>query len=381
MSFTGKTTYSAGTTLPEIAEDVADLVSINAPHETPLLDALGDAPRVARSTVHEWVEDSLLPNSDAITGVASSSSVTINDGTRFRVGDLVRFDGLSDIALVSDVSAEEGTLTLVRGYGGTTPGTLTVGKAVYVIGNASLEGADAQTARYTLRQRRQNYTQIFASTISVSGSELAANQIAVRDELAWQKNLRSRELLRDLENSVVNGVAPSDTPEGGDGVRRSMRGLISFIEQNQFTVGTGGFPADAALTEVGLNLALREVWKRSSGQIDLIVVGGREKRAINQFVASNRRYFTGTSESYKDLVSVYESDFGICRVVLSRYVPTGTVLMLDSSRLSVLPLAGRSFAYTPLARTGDAENGQLLGEYTLECRNESAHGIIRGFTA
>jgi len=41
MSFTGKATYSAGATLPEIAEDVADLVAVNSPHETPLLDALG----------------------------------------------------------------------------------------------------------------------------------------------------------------------------------------------------------------------------------------------------------------------------------------------------------------------------------------------------
>ena len=79
-------------------------------------------------------------------------------------------------------------------------------------------------------------------------------------------------------------------------------------------------------------------------------------------------------------MSVYESDFGVCRVVLSRYVPTGTVLLLDSSRIGVLPLSGRSFQYTPLARTGDAESGQIVGEYTLEVRNESAHGVLRGFT-
>lgn len=381
MAFTGKTTYAAGSALPEIAEDVSDLVSINSPHETPLLDALGDAPRVARSTVHEWVEDALVANSDLVTTVTNASTINVANAARFRVGDLVRFEGLGDVALVTAANVDDNELLLARGYGGTTAGTLTTGKAIYVIGNASLEGADAGEPRFAIRQRRQNYTQIFASTISVSGSELAANQIAVRDELSWQKNLRSRELLRDLENSVINGVAAADTPEGADGVRRSMRGIISFIEQNQFAVGTGGFPSDVALTETQLNLALREIWKRSSGQIDLIVVGGREKRAINGFIASNRRYFQAGSESYKDLVSVYESDFGVCRVVLSRYVPTGSVLLLDSSRLSVLPLAGRSFAYTPLARTGDAENGQMLGEYTLECRNESAHGIIRGFTA
>ena len=66
MSFTGKATYTAGTSLPEIAEDVSDLVGINSPYETPLLDALGDPARPARSTIHEWLEDALLPNTDKI---------------------------------------------------------------------------------------------------------------------------------------------------------------------------------------------------------------------------------------------------------------------------------------------------------------------------
>ena len=43
--------------------------------------------------------------------------------------------------------------------------------------------------------------------------------------------------------------------------------------------------------------------------------------------------------------------------------------------------AGRSFSFKPLASTGDREAGQLIGEYTIEFRNESAHGVLSGFTA
>lgn len=60
MAFTGKATYSAGQTLPELMEDVADLVGIISPSETPLLDHLGDAQRSAQSTIHEWMEDALV---------------------------------------------------------------------------------------------------------------------------------------------------------------------------------------------------------------------------------------------------------------------------------------------------------------------------------
>ena len=114
--------------------------------------------------------------------------------------------------------------------------------------------------------------------------------------------------------------------------------------------------------------------------IDLLVMGGQEKRGLNNFVLSNRRY-NAADDRIKDLVSVYESDYGVCRVVLSRWVPSGTVLLLDSSRIEVLPLSGRSFHYKPLATTGDRDSGQVIGEYTLELRNESAHGIITGLTA
>ena len=79
MSFTGKATYSAGTTLPELAEDVSDLVGIISPYETPLLDALGDPLKEANSTHHEWMEDALLPNKDAINDNTYSDASTDTD--------------------------------------------------------------------------------------------------------------------------------------------------------------------------------------------------------------------------------------------------------------------------------------------------------------
>jgi hypothetical protein len=67
MAFTGKTTYGAGASLPELVEDVSDIIGIVSPHETPLLDHLGDAKKPATSTVHEWIEDALVPNTGRST--------------------------------------------------------------------------------------------------------------------------------------------------------------------------------------------------------------------------------------------------------------------------------------------------------------------------
>ena len=386
MTFTGKATFSAGTGLPELVEDVSDIIGIVSPYETPLLDHLGDARRAATSTVHEWIEDELLPNTATVASQAFSptpitdTTIDVDDGDRFRAGDLVRPADGSEVMLVTSVSGD--TITVVRGYGSTTGVSLTDGMVLTILGNAALEGADAPGARFTNRVRKANYTQIFTSTVEVSGSMQAVRAHGIADELDYQKQERMRELLRDLENCVINGVAPITNPQGSGTVRRSMNGLIHSLETNLFTPGVGPIPGGSGgggdgLTEEVLNAALREVWEQSSGPVDTIVCGGLQKRQINGFLSSSRRY--GPSDDrYSDLVSVYESDFGVCRVVVSRWMPADSILLLDSSRIEVMPLEARSFHYKPLASTGDSATGQVIGEYTLETRNESAHGLISG---
>jgi len=379
MAFTGKATYSAGTTLPELAEDVSDLIGIISPYETPLLDALGDPMREAMSTHHEWLEDELLPNRDAIndstfTDPAADTDFVVDNGSRFRVGDQIQVEGSEELMLVTGINGD--TLTVVRGYAGTTPGDLADNQVINILGNAALEGNDKPEVRFTNRSRCGNYTQIFTAAVEVSGTDIAASQLGLDDELDYQKQERLRELIRDLENTVINGGQPTSSPEGSGSVRRSMKGIIQHLASNVFHTGDTGFPSGTGLDETKVNYVLREIWKNSNGNVDLIVVGGFQKRQINAFCADSRTY-AANDTTFTNMVSVYESDFGICRIVTSRWIPQDAALFLDSSRISVLPLAGRSFHFKPLASSGDYECGELIGEYTLEIKNEGAHGLIR----
>jgi len=379
MAFTGKATYSAGTTLPELAEDVSDLVGIISPYETPLLDAFGDPMREAMSTHHEWLEDELLPNKDAIndsdfTDPDVDTDFVVDHGSRFRIGDQIQVEGSEELMLVTGINGD--TLTVVRGYAGTTPEDLADDQVINILGNAALEGGDKPDARFTNRSRCGNYTQIFTATVEVSGTDIAASQLGLADELDYQKQERLRELIRDLENTVINGGRPTSNPEGSGSVRRSMNGIIQHLSTSVFHTGDTGFPSGTGLDETKVNYVLRKIWENSNGNVDLIVVGGFQKRKINAFCADSRTY-AANDTTFTNMVSVYESDFGICRIVASRWIPQDGVLFLDSSRLSVLPLAGRSFHFKPLASSGDYECGELIGEYTLELKNEAAHGLIR----
>ena len=382
MAFTGKATYSAGTTLPELAEDVSDLIGIISPYETPFLDALGDPMREATSTHHEWLEDELLPNKDAIndstyTNPTTDTDFVVDHGSRFRVGDQIQVEGSEELMLVTAVSTN--TLTVVRGYAGTTAEALADNKVINILGNAALEGSDKPSTRFTNRVRKGNYTQIFTATVEVSGTDLAASQLGLADEMDFQKQERLRELLRDLENTVINGGQPASTPEGSSSVRRTIEGIIQHLSTNVFHTGDSGFPSGNDLDEAKINYVLRKIWENSSGNVDLIVVGGFQKRKINAFCGDSRTYASGDT-TFTNMISIYESDFGVCRIITTRWVPQDAALLLDSSRISVLPLAGRSFYFKPLASGGDYESGELIGEYTLELRNEAAHGIIRDLT-
>src|SRR4051794_14636041 len=162
MSFTGKATYSAGATLPEIAEDISDLISLNSPFETPLLDALADPAYAAHSTIHEWLEDDLVATQDQIASVTNSTHIVMDNASRFRAGDQLLVDGSGELLLVTAVDTGTSTLTIVRGYGNTTQVTLVADMTVHILGNAALEGSDADAARVTTRSRKSNYTQIFS---------------------------------------------------------------------------------------------------------------------------------------------------------------------------------------------------------------------------
>ncbi len=381
MTFTGKATFSAGATLPELAEDVADIVSIVSPYETPLLDHLGDTSYPATSTYHEWLEDEMLPNKDAMdeTPAIPTTDVTfaVANADRFQAGDQIRPDASGELMLVQSINIGGGTITVDRAYGGTTAEALADTQVLHILGNAALEGDDAPTARFTNRIRKGNWTQIFTAAVRASGSDLAVRKLAVADELDYQKQERLRELLRDLESTVLNGSSPAANPQGSQTVRRTMKGIVPSISTNTFAPGVSSFPTDTDLSEAQLNLALRLIWEQAASRVDTIVVNGYQKRRINSFITSTQSYGPDDT-TFRNLVSIYESDFGLCRVVLCRSMPADAVLLLDSSRTKVLPLSGRSFHYKPLASTGDFEAGEVIGEYSLELRNENAHGLITG---
>jgi len=366
MPFNGLATYD---NFEGIGEDVSDLVAFLAPFETPLLDVVGTSDHPATNVKHEWLEDTLNPTTDAAsTAVASATGegvLTVAHPGYFRIGDLIQLD--KEVMLVNSVS-DVSTIGAARGYGGTAAAAHAAGCAITIIGNAALEGEETDEDRTTRQVRKANYCQIIKVGVKLSGTAQAVGWITTGDKLADVKVMRLREVLRDLEKTILLGRTDVATI-GSETARRSMAGIVCSLATNVTSC--------ASLTETALNDLLQACHNQGSRDVDLIVAPPKQKRVISSW-NSARIHVTNEANAYRNVVEVYESDFGTQRVIMNRWLPEDTLLVLDSSRIKAVPLAGRSFRYEELAKGGDYLRGQIVGEYTLELRNENAHGMLQG---
>lgn len=71
---------------------------------------------------------------------------------------------------------------------------------------------------------------------------------------------------------------------------------------------------------------------------------------------------------------VYVSDFGELKALPSRWQRTRDVFILQSDKWAVAYL--RPFQTVELAKTGDAENRELIVEYALEARAPKSSGAV-----
>ena len=295
-----------------IREDLVDVIYNVSPEDTPILSAI---PRTtAKSTKHEWQLDSLA-----------------------------------------------------------TPAT-----------NAVIEGDDATIDAMTATTRAFNYCQISDKVVALSGTQSAVDAAGRADEMAYQIAKKSKELKKDMEFDLIE---PNVQAAGSATAARELGSIPTWLKTNgdagtSGTLSTGsgtdlpGSGTDRALTEAILKTVIKEVYT-SGGDMDMLVCPPSVKQVISGFNANTTRFGPAGDKTEYAAIDIYSSDFGDLRIVPNRVMATTDakdVFILQRDMLATAYL--RDFQIQDLAKTGDSEKKQLLCEYTLEVRNEAAHGII-----
>ena len=218
----------------------------------------------------------------------------------------------------------------------------------------------------------------------VTGTQEAIDKAGRDSEMAYTMVKRGRELKTDIELALF---ANNAKVSGSDTVAREVGGLETWIDSNT-SAGSGGSDGSLgstartdgyqrAFTETLLLDTHQTAWD-NGGKPATLYVGSFNKR-----VASG---FTGNATKYKDVedrkivasADVYISDFGELQIVASRHCRSRTAYLIDKEMLAFSTL--RNMVSTELAKTGDSQKKQILTEWTLEVRNEKAHGLIADLT-
>lgn len=373
MPFNGRATHDTGI-FDGMAEDVSDIISMISPYETPLLDRLGTSNQPATNVLHEWLEDSLNPNTivssttlDSLNEVSMGVHIGGNAVTQYlQVGAILRSKKTSEYLQITAISGN--TITVSRGFGGSTVNTVAAGAELFLVSDAALEGSDVSGDISRPRSRKSNYTQIFKKDLMISGTQQAVTQIGVTDELEYQKLQRTRESIRDLEKAVIQGKI-SGNSLGSDTAYRTFKGLWDFISTNATSTGT--------LTPTILDNIIQTAWASGGTDATLIIADANWKRLIDSFNTSRIQIPNESGERFVNRVTYFESTFGNFEVMLGRWMMDNTLMIISPERVKVVPLAGRSYRYVPIAPTGDASKGMVIGEYTLEVRNEE--GLAKAY--
>ena len=249
--------------------------------------------------------------------------------------------------------------------------------------NKVAEGAAAPAAESVASVRVGNYTQIASKTVSVTGSNEAADAAGRASQMAYQLAKKGMELKRDMEKTLV-GTDKAQVA-GSAGTARELASVTSWLGTN-CSFGSGGDAPDGNGTDIGaagtdrvfgedlLTGVVEDCWVQG-GTPSIIMCNAFQKAKITAFTGNATRYKDVGDKTIVNAVDVYVSDYGELAVVPNRFMLNETVLVLQPDMFSVDTY--RDFQTNDIAKTGDFESKQLLVEYTLCSKNEAASGVIR----
>jgi hypothetical protein len=257
--------------------------------------------------------------------------------------------------------------------------------------NAQVQGDDVTTfdvINPTLRLG--NYTQISRKTVIISGTEEVVDKAGRRSEMGYQVARKGKSLKRDIETILLQNQARAAGTVGATPAK--LASVLAWLTTN-ISMGTGAAasppsPSDgtvartdgtqAAFTETMLKTVLQSIFTNSGDEPDMVLVGAKQKTVFSTFTGNNTRYINADEEKLTTSIDVYVYDFGSVKVVPDRFMRVRDALVINSDLWAISWL--RPIRLEDLAKTGDAQKKLMLGEYTLEARNEAGSGGVFDLT-
>lgn len=231
---------------------------------------------------------------------------------------------------------------------------------------AAVEGADA-TYDGNDPTTLLNMMHIVSVGFEVTDSEAAVDRYgSPEDRIAYE----TEKALKDWSDFAEFALVRSTIITGTGSAARQMRGLKSSL--SIVTAQSG-----VSLSETILNNYLQNVWLQGAN-VDLVAVPIQLKRRISGFNGNGAtKFYNQEDKRIVTPIEIYESDASNkpVKLVAHRYVTVSgdtnfDVIGVETDHFATAWL--REPKVRTLAKTGDSEKRQIIGEFTLEARNQFA---------
>jgi len=236
--------------------------------------------------------------------------------------------------------------------------------------NAYAEGFTYATTKPGTRTRLGNYTQIMERGYEVTDTQEVVQKHGLTSEMAYQMAKCAKLIAFDCEKAIMEQSSKS----AGDNTSnpptaRQMGGIPYWITSH--VLSNSGTLRD--FTPDLLNDALQACFN-SGGHPGTAVMGGALKRTMSSWNGGALRTLDADASKITQRVDVFESDFGVIKVLLDRFTPANKVYVLDPSLWKKATL--RPFKTLDLPKVSDSIKKVIVGEWTLEARAEKANAIL-----
>jgi len=359
--------------------DMSNEIALLEPDAAPLtvlMKRIDGKKKIAINPKYNWMEDELAPRWDAInfsTGyTAGDTSIVVDNGSYFKVGDVIKSPTSGEQMLVTAVSTN--TLTVTRGWGNTSADTLSDNDKITILANASAEGSSAPTVKTTKEVEKTNYIQTIRTPFEVTGTEDASEMYGGKDITYLQKKM-GIEHKRDLERALLFGEPKEDLT--GTTPRRFTGGLNYFITTNRQD-------ASGTLTEAEFETFCETIFRYGS-KTKLLLASSKVISAINSW-AKGKLQTVPKDETYGIDVKEYLSGHGTLLVVKHNLLEesyAGYAFAVDTEYIKMRTMQGRDTKLKTNIQANDADTrkDEYMTDIGFQLELEKAHGVLYGVTS
>lgn len=357
---------------------VTDRIILADPYDIATISALGldNSAKFAfvntPNRTYEWLEDAYPAVSDAAAGTnltvtTNTTTITVTTPNLFHVGDVLQLESASgDYAYVSSISGS--VLTVIRGFGGTTPVSHPETSTIYIRYNARIEGAASSASPWTEVTSNTNCSTIFHKEVKITRDDQLFPNYGVSNLLEYRIDQNMDILMQQLDGLPYWGKRAAGTSS----TARSAGGFGTFITTNATALSS------ATLLKSHIDTEFLQI-HAAGGDTDLILTDPWGQYKINTFYEGF--VSTGRSEKVGGMIIkqlMHPITGKLVDIVVDRNCPAGNMYLLDRRYVGYITID--PFFYETLAKTGDFEVGQTVGEYGFVCAYNKAHSALTGYS-